>query len=96
VIRLRPTRLLALGALVLVAFLYWKPIHTYLRTKRTLETRHAQVHALATEKAKLQKKIALAATGPELIRQARNLGLVRPGEKLFIVRGVAAWRHRNR
>ena len=94
-IRLRPTRLLALGALALVAFLYWKPIHTYLRTKRTLETRHAQVQALASEKATLQKKIARANTGPELIRQGRMLGLVRPSEQLFLVRGVAAWRHRN-
>jgi cell division protein FtsB len=96
VIRVRPTRLLAIGALVLVAFLYWRPIHTYLRTKQALQTRHAQVYALSTEKAKLEQKIALANTGPELIRQARNLGLVRPNEQLFLVRGVSAWRHRNR
>ena len=56
-IRLRPTRLLAIGALALVAFLYWRPIHTYLRTKRALQTRHAQVHALSAEKASLEKKI---------------------------------------
>jgi len=96
VIRLRPTRLLAIGALALVAFLYWRPIHTYLRTKQALQTRHAQVHALSTEKAQLEKRIALANTGPELIRQGRMLGLVRPNEQLFIVRGVSAWRHRNR
>ena len=95
-IRVRPTRLLAIGALALVAFLYWRPIHTYLRTKHALEVRHAQVHALSTEKAALEKKIALANTGPELLRQGRMLGLVRPNEQLFIVRGVSAWRHRNR
>ena len=95
-IRVRPTRLLAIGALALVAFLYWRPIHTYLRTKQALQVRHAQVQALAREKAQLQKKIAVANTGPELIRQGRMLGLVRPNEQLFLVRGVAAWRHRNR
>jgi cell division protein FtsB len=95
VIRLRPTRLLAIGALALVAFLYWRPIHTYLSTKRALQTRHAQVHALSTEKTSLEKKIARANTGPELIRQGRMLGLVRPNEQLFLVRGVSAWRHRN-
>ena len=95
-IRVRPTRLLAIGALALVAFLYWRPIHTYLQTKRALQTRHAQVRALASEKTALEKKIALANTGPELIRQARMLGLVRPNEQLFLVRGIAAWRHRNR
>ena len=93
---MRPTRLLAIGALALVAFLYWRPIHTYLRTKQALQTRHAQVHALSTEKARLEKRIALANTGPELIRQGRMLGLVRPNEQLFIVRGVSAWRHRDR
>jgi cell division protein FtsB len=95
VLRLRPTRLLAIGAILLVAFLYWKPMHTYLRAKHDLQARRAEVQSLQAEKAKLEKKIALANTGPELIRQARLLGLVRPGEQLFIVRGITAWRHRN-
>ena len=93
---MRPTRLLAIGALVLVAYLYWRPIHTYLRTKQALQTRHAQVHALSIEKTSLEQKIARANTGPDLIRQGRMLGLVRPNEQLFLVRGVSAWRHRNR
>jgi cell division protein FtsB len=95
VIRLRPTRLLALGALALVAFLYWKPMHTYARAKQDLQTRRAEVNSLRAEKAKLEQKIALANTNPELIKQARQLGLVRPGEQLFLVTGIAAWRHRN-
>ena len=95
-IRLRPTRLLAIGALLLVAFLYWRPMHSYLRTKHDLQARRAQVHALQVEKARLERRIALAGTGPQLVRQARLLGLVKPGERLFMVRGVAAWRHRNK
>ena len=94
---MRPTRLLAIGALVLVAFLYWRPIHTYLRTKHALQSAsRAGARARRAEKAALEKQIALANTGPELIRQGRMLGLVRPNEQLFIVRGVSAWRHRNR
>jgi cell division protein FtsB len=95
VIRVRPTRLLAIGAIALVAFLYWKPLHTYMRTKHDLQASQAAVRSLETKNAKLQKKIALANTGPELLKQARLLGLVRPGEQLFLVRGIAAWRHRN-
>ena len=94
-IRLRPTRVLALGAIVLVAFLYWKPTHTYLQTKRALQERRAEVRSLQLEKNRLEKRIAVASTGPELIRQGRLLGLVRPDERLFIVRGIPAWRHRN-
>jgi hypothetical protein len=26
------------------------------------------------------------------VREARRLGLVKPGERLFIVKGIAAWR----
>jgi cell division protein FtsB len=93
--RLRPTRVLALAALALVVFLYWRPMHTYLGTKHTLEVRQAQVRSLRAEKAQLKAKIALANTNTGLITQARRLGLVRPGERLFQVTGISAWRHRS-
>ncbi|HEX7627065.1 MAG TPA: septum formation initiator family protein [Gaiellaceae bacterium] len=94
-LRLRPTRLLALGAVVLVAFLYWKPLHTYMHTKGELQARKAEVVQLRDEKARLEKRIAEADTGDQLLREARRLGLVKPGERLFIVRGIGAWRHKN-
>ena len=91
-IRVRPTRLLALAGVLFVAFLYWKPAHSYLRTKHTLEARQAEVHALQSEKARLEKRLAQAGTKAQLVREARRLGLVKPGERLFIVRGIPAWR----
>jgi cell division protein FtsB len=91
-IRLRPTRLLAIGGIVLVAFLYWKPTQTYLHTNHELQAREAEVGALRTEKAQLEKRIAQAGTGGQLVREARRLGLVKPGEQLFIVRGISTWR----
>lgn len=90
--RLKPTRLLATGALLLAAFLYWKPAHTYFRTKHELDRQRAEVAALRAERARLERKIAAAGTSPQLIREARRLGLVKPGERLFIVRGIPAWR----
>jgi cell division protein FtsB len=90
--RLKPTRLLAIGGLLLVAFLYWKPTHTYVHTKHQLDARRAEVQALRVEKARLEKRIADAGTSPQLLREARRLGLVKPGERLFIVRGIPAWR----
>jgi Septum formation initiator len=95
-IRMRPTRLLAIGALALVAFLYWKPMRSYLRTKHDLQATNAQVQSLRVADARLTRRIALANTAPELIGQARLLGLVRPGERLFIVRGIGAWRRHRR
>jgi cell division protein FtsB len=95
VIRLRPTRLLALGGAVLVCFLYWKPLHSYLRTKHELQARRAEVRALRTEQARLQRRLAEAGTDAQLIREARRLGLVKPGEQLFIVKGISYWRRHH-
>ena len=94
-IRVRPTRLLAIGGAVLVAFLYWKPAHSYFATKHDLRVREAQVQELRAEKARLEQHIARADTQGELVREARQLGDVKPGERLFIVRNIAAWRKRH-
>jgi cell division protein FtsB len=95
-VRVRPTRLLALGGILLLGFLYWKPIKSYRHTKHELAARRAQISVLRAEQAKLEQRIAAAGTPTELSREARRLGLVKPGERLFIVRGIAAWRHKNR
>jgi cell division protein FtsB len=92
VVRLKPTRLLALAGVALVAFLYWKPTQTYLRTNRELQARTAEVRALREEKAQLKRRIAQVGSGGQLVREARRLGLVKPGEQLFIVRGISTWR----
>ena len=91
-LRLRPARLLAIGGLALLAFLYWKPTQTYFHTKRQLDLRRADVQSLRAEKVRLEKRIALAGTSEQLVREARRLGLVKPGERLFIVKGIADWR----
>ncbi|NUR77124.1 MAG: hypothetical protein HOQ28_12670 [Thermoleophilia bacterium] len=90
--RVKPTRVLAAAGLVLVAFLYWKPTQTYLHTNRRLQERTAEVRGLREEKARLQQRIAQAGTRSQLVREARRLGLVKPGEQLFIVRGISNWR----
>jgi cell division protein FtsB len=94
-VRLRPTRLLALGGIVLITFLYWKPLHAYMRTKHELQARQAEVHTLQAEQARLQKRIAAVGSRAELVREARRLGLVKPGEQLFIVKGIPTWRHKH-
>ena len=91
-LRLRPTRLLALGGVVLVAFLYWKPRTPTCTRSTSCSARRREVQRLRGEKAQLEKRIAQAGTGAQLVREARRLGLVKPGEQLFIVRGIAAWR----
>jgi cell division protein FtsB len=94
-VRLKPTRLVALGGIVLIAFLYWRPLHAYVHTKHELQTRQAEVHTLRVEQARLQKRIDAVGSRAQLTREARRLGLVKPGEQLFIVKGIPAWRRKH-
>src|SRR5260221_11539618 len=94
-LRLRPTRLLAIGGIALVAFLYWKPTQTYLHTNHELQARQAEVRELRVEKAQLQKRIAQAGTGGQLAPEARPPRLGKPGQKRFNVRGASTWRQQH-
>jgi cell division protein FtsB len=86
-------RWLAVGAILLVALLYARPLRSYLSTKHDLANRAAEVRLLKAEKRNLHQRLARASTPDALEREARRLGLVRPGEQLFIVKGVSAWLH---
>jgi cell division protein FtsB len=91
----KPTRLLALGGLVVVVLLYWKPIRHYEQVRSVLQRRQSEVARLERQKRQLQTRLDSVDQGNTLIREARRLGLVKPGEQLFIVRGIAGWRHRH-
>ena len=89
-------RWLALGVTVLVALLYVAPVRSYLETRATLEERRADVEALRRERDRLERRLR-AATSPEaLLAEARRLGYVKEGERLFIVKGIAKWRAKQR
>jgi cell division protein FtsB len=89
-------RWLGVGALCLVGLLYYRPLHTYMGTRHTLVERSGQVENLRAEKRKLERKLADTTSDSALVREARRLGLVKPGERLFIVKGVEAWNHWQR
>ncbi len=83
--------LVAIVGICLVGFLYYRPVKAYLSVRRVLAARTAEVKALAREKAVLEGHLAVSASGETLLEEARRLGYVRPGEHLFIVRGVEQW-----
>src|SRR5919202_474986 len=84
-------RWLALGAVVLVAYFYYHPLRTYFETRSQLAARRAQVAQLAAQKRELERRLAASKTADELVREGREPGYVRPGEHLFIVKGIHAW-----
>ncbi len=79
-----------------VAFLYYRPLASYVETRSTLNARQVEVRDLRAERARLQARLADSATLTALIREARGNGFVRPGEQLFVVRGIAEWRRSAR
>ena len=84
------------GVLGLVAFLYYRPLASYVETRSALNARAAEVQELRAERARLQARLERSATLGALAREARRNGFVRPGEQLFVVRGIAEWRRAQR
>jgi cell division protein FtsB len=95
--RRRPplARWLAVGTLAVVALLYYRPLKSYFEMRSALEHRAAEVQSLRTERRVLARRLAGSDTPEALARRARRLGLVKPGERLFIVKGIDEWRARH-
>ena len=82
-----------MAAVAIVAYFYYHPLRTYLETRSELASRRAEVHRLEAQKRELQQRLEASATVDALAREARTLGYVRPGEHLFIVKGIQDWLH---
>jgi cell division protein FtsB len=85
-------RWLAVAVIGFVAFLYSQPLRSYFSTKDALASRQLEVRELRAEKLRLERRLAEADTPAAVMREARRLGYVKPGERLFIVKGIAGWR----
>lgn len=88
----RPLRLLAAASLLLIGFVYYKPVRTYFETRRALEARAGEVSVLQRERAALRRRLTSRTSETALVREARRLGYVKAGERLFIVKGIDEWR----
>jgi cell division protein FtsB len=88
-------RWFAVGALVLVGLLYYRPLHDYVdaRSQRTVQL--TAVRKAQKEQAALERRLKHASSVAALAAAARTLGYVRPGEHLFIVKDIPQWRHRQ-
>ena len=88
-------RWFALGALVLVGLLYYRPLHDYLDARSQRAVQLAAVEKLQKEQATLEQRLEHASSDAALAAEARTLGYVRPGEHLFIVKDIPQWRRRQ-
>ncbi len=86
-----------LGVAVVVAttFLYYRPLASFLETRQQLAERRTEVIELRADKMRLERRLERTTSIAALAREARRIGLVRPGQRLFIVKGIKAWRRAN-
>lgn len=84
-----------LAVVAVVAYFYYHPLRTYLATRSQLGAQRSEVARLVAEKRELQARLAASTSMDALARQARELGYVRPGEHLYIVKGIAEWLKRE-
>jgi hypothetical protein len=85
-------RWFAVAALVLVGLLYYRPLHDYLQARSQRAVRIAAVQKLQKQQSALLRRLHRAWSIPVIVREARTLGYVRPGEHLFIVKDIPLWK----
>lgn len=88
----RPAWIALVAGVAVMGFLYYRPVEAYLHAQAALDQRTQEVRELTREHADLARRLRLDESGATLVREARKLGLVRADERLFIVKGVDAWR----
>jgi cell division protein FtsB len=84
----RVGRAAMLLVLVVLAYLYISPIRSLLSDVAQSSARHRQLAALEREAARLHAQERALKRPSTLEIEARNLGLVRPGEREYVVRGL--------
>ena len=62
-----------------------------MHTRSELGARRAQVVTLAGGEGAARAAARATTSDAALAREARRIGYVKPGERLFIVKGIAAW-----
>jgi len=81
-------RWLAVIGLAAIAAAYVHPVRAYLSARETVAERKTEIAALERDHRTLEQRIESTRSSVFVEREARKLGLVRPGERLFIVTGA--------
>ena len=81
----RVSRVALLVVLVVLVYLYAGPARSYWDTLRQARLRRAEVAVLRHENARLRARREALRGTRALEREARRLGLVKPGERPYIV-----------
>ena len=84
----RVGRLVLLAVLLLVVLLYVNPLRGWWSTWQESEAKRAEMARLEAENRALDRRRAALHDPAEVEREARRLGMVKPGERPYVVRGL--------
>lgn len=84
----RVGRTALLFVLLGIVGLFVGPLHSYWATRHEAASRHNEVVRLQHENARLKGRRAALRSKGTLEKEARRLGMVRPGERPFVVTGL--------
>lgn len=84
----RVSRLAFLVVTIAVLALYVGPLHSYFTTQGEAAERRAAVAELREENRELRARRAALKDDGALEQEARKLGMVRPGERSYVLRGL--------
>jgi len=84
----RVGRVALLVVLAAVALAYIGPARSLLSTWRTSQAQQAQLHALQREHALLLQRARQLRDPRTVQAEARRLGMVRPGERSYVIQGL--------
>jgi cell division protein FtsB len=85
-------RWLAVIGIGLLGYAYYHPLRSWIETRQELSSRRTEVAELGAENRQLKQRLTESLSPDAFTHEARRLGFVRPGEHLFIVKGIAAWK----
>jgi cell division protein FtsB len=96
--RARPTgvrwdrvgRIAMLLVLIALLYLYLGAARSYLSTTRQAHQQRADIHRLEADNARLRARRTALERTATLEQEARQLGMIRPGERPYILEGLPA------
>ncbi len=89
-------RWLPVAIVCAIAVAYVQPVRAYLDARGTVAERRLDQQELVRKQAALRRELEIAGSDVFIEREARLIGLVKPGEHLFVMRGVEAWKAARR
>ncbi|MBA3261133.1 MAG: septum formation initiator family protein [Thermoleophilaceae bacterium] len=84
----RVGRLALLGTLVVILLLYLSPAKHWLQQSSTAGAQRKELQELARENGQLKRRVHDLRDPGALEREARRLGMVRQGERAYVIEGL--------